>query len=289
MGQAARLGGAISAQVGVGLRAPHIAEILASRPAIGWFEVHPENYMTGRAARERLLAVRRDYPLALHGVGLSLGTAEGLDLAHLARLKDLAAESEPFLVSEHLAWSMSEGTYLNDLLPLPYTEETLAVVARNVAAAQETLQRRILVENPAAYLRFCDSPIPEPEFLAELARVTGCGILCDVNNIFVSCSNFAEDAVAYLDALPPEAVGEIHLAGHFRGERHGCPLLIDDHGSAVSGEVWALYRLALERFGMVPSLVEWDKNLPPWPTLLAEARRAEAAAEAALVARAGAR
>jgi len=252
-----------------------MAEVLETRPAIGWFEVHSESYIGGGPQLGRLLSIRRDYALSLHGVGLSLGTAEGLDRAHLARLKELIEKTEPFLVSEHLSWSVTEGTYLNDLLPLPYTEETLDVVSRNVSLMQETLGRRILVENPSAYLRFRNSTIPEAEFLAELVRRTGCGLLCDVNNIYVSCTNLEEDAPAYLEALPPQAVGEIHLAGHFRGERRGRPLLIDDHGSSVAAEVWALYRAALERMGPVPSLVEWDKNLPTWPVLLAEARAAE--------------
>ncbi|MGO8868455.1 MAG: DUF692 domain-containing protein [Alphaproteobacteria bacterium] len=274
----------IAAHIGVGLRAPHIAEVLASRPAIGWFEVHSENYMGRGPGLAALMKVRRDYPLSLHGVGLSLGTAEGLDRAHLQELKELVERSEPFLVSEHLSWSVSGGVYLNDLLPLPLTEETLAVVGRNIALMQETLGRRVLIENPSSYLRFRHSAIPEPEFLAELARRTGCGLLCDVNNIYVSCTNFAEDAAAYLAALPGEAVGEIHLAGHFRSERRGRALLIDDHGAQVSDEVWALYRRALERFGMVPTLIEWDKNLPPWKALLAEARRAQEVAESIMAA-----
>jgi hypothetical protein len=179
---------------------------------------------------------------------------------------------------------MTGGTYLNDLLPLPLTEETLAVVCRNLSLMLETLARRVLIENPSSYLRFRHSRIPEPEFLAELARRTGCGLLCDVNNIFVSATNFGEDGAGYLAALPGELVGEIHLAGHCRGEGVGHRLLIDDHGSAVSEEVWVLYRLALERFGMVPTLIEWDKNLPPWSVLLAEARRAERVAATALAA-----
>lgn len=270
----------VSAKIGVGLRAPHLAEILATRPAIGWFEVHPENYMGDGPALARLLAVRRDYPLSLHGVGLSLGSADGIDREHLGRLKALVERAEPFLVSEHLSWSVADGRYLNDLLPLPYTEEALDVVSRNVTTAQEALGRRILVENPSAYLRFRCSTIAEPAFLAELARRTGCGLLCDVNNIFVSSTNFEADAAGYLERVPREAVGEIHLAGHFRSERQGRPLLIDDHGSAVCPEVWALYRRAIERFGLVPSLVEWDKNLPPLAVLLGEARRAEGAADA---------
>jgi uncharacterized protein (UPF0276 family) len=275
--------------VGVGLRAPHVAEVLGTHPVVGWFEVHAENYMRSGPAAAALLEVRRDYPLSLHGVGLSLGTAEGLDPTHLQALKDLVERCEPLLVSEHLAWSTSGGIYLNDLLPLPLTEETLAVVCRNVVLMQETLARRVLIENPSSYLRFRHSTIPEAEFLAELAERTGCGLLCDVNNIFVSAANFGEDAAAYLAALPSEVVGEIHLAGHFVTERSGRRLLIDDHGAAVSEEVWALYRLALERFGMVPTLIEWDKNLPPWGVLLAEARRAERVAEAALAADAHAR
>ena len=274
----------IAADIGVGLRAPYIAEVLASRPAIGWFEVHAENYMGRGPGFAALMKVRRDYPLSLHGVGLSLGTAEGLDRAHLQALKELVERSEPFLVSEHLSWSVTGGVYLNDLLPLPLTEETLAVVSRNIALMQETLGRRVLIENPSSYLRFRHSAIPEPEFLAELVRRTGCGLLCDVNNIYVSCTNFAEDAAAYLAAFPGEAVGEIHLAGHFRSERRGRALLIDDHGAQVSDEVWALYRRALERFGMVPTLIEWDKNLPPWAALLAEARRAQEVAESIMAA-----
>ncbi len=284
MERARPVAGSIAAHIGVGLRAPHIAEVLASRPAIGWFEVHSENYMGRGPGFAALMKVRRDYPLSLHGVGLSLGTAEGLDRAHLQKLKELVERSEPFLVSEHLSWSVTGGVYLNDLLPLPLTEETLAVVSRNIALMQETLGRRVLIENPSSYLRFRHSAIPEPEFLAELVRRTGCGLLCDVNNIYVSCTNFAEDTAAYLAALPSEAVGEIHLSGHFRSERRGRALLIDDHGAQVSDEVWALYRLALERFGMVPTLIEWDKNLPPWAALLAEARRALEVAESILAA-----
>lgn len=274
----------IAARIGVGLRAPHIAEVLASRPAIGWFEVHSENYMGRGPGFAALMKVRSDYPLSLHGVGLSLGTAEGLDRAHLQELKELVERSEPFLVSEHLSWSVTGGVYLNDLLPLPLTEETLTVVSRNIALMQETLGRRVLIENPSSYLRFRHSAIPEPEFLDALVRRTGCGLLCDVNNIYVTCTNFAEDATAYLAALPGEAVGEIHLAGHFRSERRGRALLIDDHGAEVSDEVWALYRLALERFGMVPTLIEWDKNLPPLADLLAEARRAQEVAESIMAA-----
>lgn len=270
----------IAAAIGVGLRAPHVAEIIATRPALGWFEVHAENYMGGGPALAQLDAIRRDYPLSLHGVGLSLGTAEGVDNEHLRRLRALIERTEPMLVSEHLSWSVSGGVYLNDLLPLPYTEETLEIVARNVAMAQEALRRRLLVENPSSYLRFRHSTIPEPEFLAALAARTGCGLLCDVNNIHVTCANLGGDAADYLDALPAAAIGEIHLAGHASVVRGGKTLLIDDHGAPVAPAVWQLYRRALARFGVVPSLVEWDKTLPALAVLLKEARVAADVARA---------
>jgi uncharacterized protein len=271
---------AIPAVAGVGLRGPHIAAVLESRPRLGWFEVHAENYMGGGPALRRLEAIRCDYPVSLHGVGLSLGPAEGLDDAHLARLDALARRIEPGLVSEHLSWSVTGGIHLNDLLPLPYTEESLDTVCRNVDRAQTALGRAILVENPSSYLRYRHSTIPEPEFLAALARRTGCGVLCDVNNIYVTSENFGFDAVAYLDALPPASVGEIHLAGHFRTEREGRTVLIDDHGSRVIAPVWALYRHALGRFGRAPTLIEWDKQVPDFAVLLDEARTADAHAGA---------
>jgi uncharacterized protein len=259
------------AESGIGLRSPHVAEVLATHPAVGWLEVHAENYMSGGPAARRLDAVRRDYPISIHGVGLSLGSADGIDTGHLERLARLAERIEPCLVSEHLAWSMSGGTYLNHLLPLPYTEEALAVVSRNVTRAQERLGRRLLVENPSSYLRFLDSSIPEAQFLAELARQTGCGILCDVNNILVSAHNVGLDMWGYLDALPVEAVGEIHLAGHTANDADGHTVLIDDHGSRVTPPVWGLYAAALARFGPVPTLVEWDTDLPALPVLVDEA------------------
>ena len=265
--------------VGIGLRAPHIDEVMRTRPAIGWLEVHAENYMSGGPALLQLDAVRQNFPLSLHGVGLSLGTAEGLDRAHLSRLKALVGRYAPMLVSEHLSWSVSGGVYLNDLLPLPYTEEALATVARNVDMAQETLGRRILIENPARYLSFYHSTMAEPAFLAALAERTGCGVLCDVNNVFVTCSNLGLDADRFLDAIPAEAVGEIHLAGHSRVERNGAAMLIDDHATCVAPEVWKLYRRAIGRMGPVPTLVEWDKALPALSVLLSEARAAAAAQE----------
>jgi uncharacterized protein (UPF0276 family) len=267
--------------VGIGLRAPHYEQVLELRPELGFLEVHSENFFCdGGAPLAWLERFRAAYALSLHGVGLSLGTAEGIDIAHLRRLAALVERTEPMLVSEHLSWSVTSGIYLNDLLPLPYTEETLAIVADNVAKVQDTLRRRLLVENPSSYLRFRHSTIPEPEFLAALVARTGCGLLCDVNNIHVTCANLGGDAAEYLDALPATAIGEIHLAGHAEIVRGGKTLLIDDHGAPVAPAVWQLYRRALQRCGVVPSLVEWDKALPPLAILLQETRTATAVARA---------
>ncbi len=258
---------------GIGLRAPHVAEITAARPRLGFLEVHAENYMAETAALDRLLELRRDYPVSVHGVALSLGSAEELDPFHLGRLKALIERVEPMLVSEHLAWSAIGGAYLNDLLPLPYTEESLDLFCRHVDEAQAALGRRLLIENPSSYLRFRHSTIPEAEFLAETARRTGCGILCDVNNIYVSARNFGFDPVAYLNALPANVIGEIHLAGHHAAE--DVDVLIDDHGSPVAQPVWDLYTRALRRFGPMATLVEWDTNIPALDVLLDEARHAQ--------------
>lgn len=261
---------------GIGLRAPHVAELLATRPPVPWLEVHAENYMGGGPRVRDLERVRTDYPVALHGVGLSLGTAGPLDRRHLARLAALAARVEPCLVSEHLSWSTAGGAYLNHLLPLPLTEEALDVVARHVDEVQQALGRRLLVENPSSYLRWRGSTLGEAEFLAELVRRTGCGLLCDVNNLHVTAINLGLDPVAYLDGLPAGAVGEIHLAGHCANDADGRVVLIDDHGSPVAEPVWRLYRRALERLGPVPTIVEWDTRLPPLGVLLDEAARADA-------------
>jgi uncharacterized protein len=262
-----------SCSAGIGLRSPHVSEIAATRPAIGFLEVHAENYMAETPALDRLLELRRDYPVSLHGVALSLGSAEELDRRHLGRFKELIERVEPMLVSEHLAWSAIGGAYLNDLLPLPYTEASLDLFCRHVEEAQEALGRRLLIENPSSYLRYCDSPIPEAEFITEVARRTGCCILCDVNNIHVSAWNFGFDPIAYIEALPVDSIGEIHLAGHHAAE--DVDILIDDHGSRVAQPVWELYGAALRRFGPVPTLIEWDTNLPSLKTLLDEANHAE--------------
>jgi uncharacterized protein len=267
--------GSIPAGVGIGLRSPHVPEVLATRPALPWLEVHPENYLGGGPAVRALEAVRRDYPLSFHAVGLSVGSADGVDRRHLDRIKALVDRFEPALVSEHLAWSQAGGAYFDHLLPLPYTKESLRAVCRSVDTVQTTLGRRVLLENPSAYLRFAVSTIPEPEFLTEVVWQTGCGLLCDVNNVHVSAHNLGLDPVAYLDALPAAAVSEIHLAGHSANDADGQTLLIDDHSSPVAPPVWALYEHALRRFGPVPTLVEWDTEIPAFEILLLEARRAD--------------
>jgi uncharacterized protein (UPF0276 family) len=274
--------GPIPAKAGVGLRFQHHQAIIEGKPPVAWLEVHTENYMGGGTPLRDLDAIRCDYPISLHGVGLSLGSAEGLDPGHLARIRQVAERIEPGLVSEHLSWSVSGGVYLADLLPLPLTEEALVTVCRHVDQTQNCLQRRILVENPSSYLRFRHSTIPEWEFLAAVAARTGCGILCDVNNIYVSAANHRWQARTYLDALPSSGIGEIHLAGHsVRNLEGGRTLRIDDHGSRVIPEVWQLYSEALSLFGPVPTLIEWDTNVPQLEILLDEAARAEALLESA--------
>ena len=268
-----------SSSCGIGLRAPHVAELLERRPAVDWLEIHAENYMGGGPAVRSLERLRADYPLSVHGVGLSLGSAEGIDGAHLERLARLVERLQPALVSEHLSWSVTGGAYLNHLLPLPYTDEALDVLCANVARAQDRLGRRLLVENPSGYLRFRDSSIPEPEFLNALARRTGCGLLCDVNNVYVTCCNLGGDAAAWLDALDAAAVAEIHLAGHAvnrlgEGDADGRTVLIDDHGSPVADPVWRLFDLARRRFGATPTLIEWDTDVPALDVLLDEAAKA---------------
>jgi hypothetical protein len=262
------------ASCGIGLRAPHVAEVLERRPGIGWLEVHAENYMGGGPAVRVLERLRAEYPLSVHGVGLSLGSVEGLDAAHLERLARLVERLQPALVSEHLSWSVTSRAYLNHLLPLPYTDEALAVLAGNVARAQDRLGRRLLVENPSGYLRFHGSSMSEPEFLNALARRTGCGLLCDVNNVYVTCANLGGDPAAWLDALDGSAVEEIHLAGHAVNDADGRAILIDDHGSPVADAVWDLFAHALRRFGPIPTLIEWDTDVPALDVLLGEAAKA---------------
>ena len=267
--------GSIPVKAGIGLRFQHHQAVVDSRPDVAWLEVHTENYMGGGTPLAYLDAIRRDYPLSLHGIGLSLGSADAIDVTHLGRLRTVVDRFEPGLVSEHLSWSMVASTYLADLLPLPLTEEALDVVCHHVDETQTYLQRRILIENPSTYLRFKHSTIPEWEFLAAVAERTGCGILCDVNNVYVSARNHGWDSSTYLAALPVTAIREIHLAGHALhrlGDR--LELRIDDHGSCVAPPVWALYAEALARFGPVPTLIEWDSDVPPLEVLLGEAAQA---------------
>jgi uncharacterized protein (UPF0276 family) len=267
----------VPARAGVGLKPHHYRDILDGRPDIGWLEVHAENYMSaGGPPHHYLSAVRDAYPLSVHGVGLSIGGAGPLDKQHLRRLRTLVDRYEPGLFSEHLAWSTHDDTYLNDLLPLPYTEETLALVAAHVDEVQTTLGRRMLIENPSTYVRLGESDRSEIDFLRELVARTGCGLLLDVNNIVVAATNHGYDAIAYTDAFPVEHVGEIHLAGHACFEDDdGAPLLVDAHDRKVIDAVWDLYRRVIARSGPKPTLIEWDNNIPEWSELHAEAMLAD--------------
>lgn len=267
--------GPIPTKAGIGLRFQHHQAVIETRPEIAWLEVHTENYMGGGTPLWDLERIRRDYPVSCHGVGLSLGSVERLDRNHLERIRGTVERIGPALVSEHLSWSVVAGEYLADLLPLPMTEEALDVVCRHVDELQASLRRQILIENVSSYLRYRHSTIPEWEFLGAVAERTGCGILCDVNNIYVGACNHGWDAGAYLAALPSAAIGELHLAGHTVRELDGDRTVrIDDHSARVIPEVWTLYAEALSRFGPVPTLIEWDNNIPPLEVLLDEAGRA---------------
>lgn len=261
---------------GIGWRAPHHGAVLERRPALGFLEVHAENHMGGGRRAAVLEQARRDYPISIHGVGLSLGSVEPVDGVHLHGFAQLVDATDPLLVSEHVAWCREDGVYLNDLLPLPYTEEALDVLVRNIDRVQGRLKRPILMENPSTYLAFMHSTIPEGEFLAEMARRSGCGLLLDVNNLYVNQRNHDHPARAAMEALDPATVGEIHVAGHHVAALGDAELLIDDHGSAVSDAVWALYRDAVARFPEAKTLVEWDSRIPALDVLLNEAARADA-------------
>ncbi len=266
---------ALPAAAGLGFKPEHFEAIAASRPALGFFEVHAENYMGAGGPPHRMLeALRRDYALSLHGVGLSIGGPGRLDRDHLMRLRALIDRYQPESFSEHLAWSSHGEAYLNDLLPLPYTPETLRLVCDHIDEVQEVLGVRMLLENPSTYVIFEQSSIAETDFLAEIARATGCGLLLDVNNVFVSCTNHRADPRAYLADFPLARVGEIHLGGHAEEELPSGPLLIDAHGSPVADPVWALYAEVIGRTGALPTLIEWDNDVPEFPVLLAEAERA---------------
>ncbi len=264
--------------VGIGLRAPHHAQVLAERPAVAWWEVHSENfYSTGGAAIGFLQQLRQAYPLSLHGVGLSLGAVDTLFDAHLEKLATLAQRIEPAAISEHLCWSSFGARHFNDLLPLPYTEEALRHVVDRIGRVQDRLRRQILIENVSSYLQFADSTMPEWDFLVAVAQQSGCGILLDINNIYVSACNHGFSAKTYIDAIPPERVGEMHLAGFETCE----DFLIDTHGQPVHAPVWTLYEYALERFGPRPTLIEWDADIPSLAELQGEAAQAERRLQAA--------
>jgi uncharacterized protein (UPF0276 family) len=264
---------------GLGLRAPHVAIVLAERPPVPWFEVHSENYFAdGGPALAALDRIRADYPVSLHGVGLSLGSTDPLDTGHLAKLARLADRIEPARISEHLCWSSVGGRHYNDLLPLPFTQEALDHVCARVSAAQDFLRREILVENVSSYVTFPESTLPECEFVAAVATRTGCRLLVDVNNIYVNARNHGIDADAYLAAIPPSMVAEIHLAGF---DASG-PCLIDTHGAPVAAEVWSLYERALMLYGRVPTLIEWDTDIPDFAVLQREAATAQSYLDAGL-------
>ena len=259
---------------GIGLRAPHTAEMIRRSPSVGWLEVHAENYMSSSAAVDDLEQLRHDYSVSIHGVGLSLGSANGIDPIHLARLKAVVERFEPAAVSEHVAWSVSDGIYLNNLLPVPFDDEALRIVAENILRTQDALRRPIMIENLSSYVGFARSTMAEPEFLAALVRKTGCGLLLDINNVYVSAHNVGFDARDYIAALPAAAIGEMHLAGHAVRETPEGTLLIDDHASRVAAPVWQLYADAMRMVGPRPTLIEWDDAIPPLDVLLGEAMRA---------------
>jgi uncharacterized protein (UPF0276 family) len=267
----------LPARAGVGLKPSHYAAVLEARPPIGFFEVHAENYMgAGGPPHRYLTAIRERYPLSLHGVGLSIGGSHALDRDHLHRLRALIERYEPGTFSEHLAWSTHGTAFLDDLLPLPYTDETLRCVVQHVEEVQEALGRPMLLENPSTYVAFAESTWSEADFIGEVARRTGCALLLDVNNAFVSCTNQLCDASEYLDRFPAARVHEIHLAGHFRdADDDGRPLLIDTHDREVAESVWMLYERVIARIGPVPTLIEWDAQVPEWTVLEREARRAD--------------
>lgn len=265
----------MTSTVGIGLRSRHLTEIVRERPAIGFLEIHAENYLVASPALRRMERLRADCELSIHAVGLSLGSAEGIDEDHLARVVALVDRLQPSLVSEHLSWCVHGGHYFNDLLPLPYTEEALDVVARNVGRLQDALRRPVSIENPSCYLAFVHSTLSEPEFLGELVRRTGCGLLLDVNNIVVTAHNLRLEPRDWLASLPGAAITEYHLAGHAVNDADGETILIDDHGSRVSEGVWQLFEATVESLGARPTLIEWDTDVPALDVLIDEAARAE--------------
>ena len=273
-------------QTGVGLRLPHLAEIVATRPPVAWFEIHPENFLANPHATELLLDLARDYAISVHTVGLSIGSAGGIDHLHLKRVRTLIDRVDPILVSGHLAWSTHDGEYLNDLLPLPYDIETLRIVSDHLSDVQDGLGCRYLVENPSSYVGFGASTMTEVEFLGELVHRTGCYLLCDVSNVYLSGHNMGFDPYRYIDSLPSGAIGELHLGGFTAETDEGNPgseLLVDTHAARITEPVWDLYAHAVRRFGLQPTMIEWDNDIPPFVTILAEATKADAILDATRV------
>jgi len=261
---------------GIGLRTPHYAEFLEKRPGVAWIEVHSENYFgEGGKPLNILEQVRRDYPVSLHGVSLSIGSADELNWNHLKKLRDLSHRIKPCLISDHLCWSSINGHYLHDLLPIPYTEEALQHVVERIKQIQDYLQQQILIENISSYVEYNNSAIPECEFLSEVAKQSGCGILLDVNNIYVSASNMGHNPDKFIYAMAPDIVQEIHLAGFSTSNINGKEVMIDSHNRPVIPAVWDLYRKAVSHLGLKPTIIEWDSDLPSLETLCLEAYRAE--------------
>jgi hypothetical protein len=260
--------------VGIGLRYPYYREVAEHPPAIGWLEVHPENYFGGGAHHKFLEKARETYPLSLHGIGLSLGSDQPVKEDHLKHFKALIDRYEPFLISDHASWSASGNAHLNDLLPLPYTKETLERLCSNIDRAQAYFGRRMLIENPSTYIAFRHNEMSEAAFMNALAERTGCGLLLDLNNIYVQAHNHGTDASAYIETIKPEHVGEMHLAGHTEVEAGEHTILIDTHSRPVKNDVWDLYEAAVKRFGAHPTLIEWDQDFPALDVLVAEAAKA---------------
>jgi uncharacterized protein (UPF0276 family) len=256
---------------GIGLRLPHIAEVLETQPHVGWLEIHPENFLANPHALEILTRLSEIRPISVHSVGISVGTASGIDRLHLSRIGELVDRIDPVFISGHLAWSTRDGEYLNDLLPLPFNKEALALVATHVNEVQDTLGRPYLVENPASYVGYRTTTMSESEFLSELVLRTGCRLLCDVSNVYVSAHNMDYDPYQYIDSLPADAISQLHLGGYTAEEE----LLIDTHGAAIADPSWELYKYTVRRIGPRPTLIEWDNDIPPLETLVAEAAKAE--------------
>ena len=262
--------------VGIGLRYPHYQEVLETDLNLGWLEVHPENYFGGGAHRHFLSEARKTYNLSLHAVGLSLGSDDPVSEEHLKNFKELIDMYQPFNVSDHASWSASGNAHLNDLLPLPYTQESLDKLARNIERTQEVFERKMLIENPSTYLAFEGNEMHEDEFMNNLAEMTGCGILLDLNNIYVQAHNHGYDAWSYIDTIDGRHVGEMHLAGHIEQEAGDGVILVDTHSRPVKGDVWDLYEHAVKKIGIVPTLIEWDTDIPDLETLVGEAEKARA-------------